>query len=98
MTFAELSFATAPMDRVQFETLLSDISAQLIATNPEQVQETIELALDARPAVLRCRSMRIAFCQRHVRRRKCHLCFVWLWHRARSSRGEFGQDSVLALV
>ena len=47
MTCAELSFATAPMDRVQFETLLSDISAQLIATNPEHVQETIELALDA---------------------------------------------------
>ena len=47
MTCADLSFATAPMERVQFETLLSDISAQLIATNPEHVQEAIELALDA---------------------------------------------------
>ena len=35
------------MERVQFETLLSDISAQLIATNPESVQGTIELALDS---------------------------------------------------
>jgi hypothetical protein len=41
------ALANASMERVQFEMLLSDISAQLIATNPEQVQETIELALDA---------------------------------------------------
>ena len=47
VTRAELSFAITPMDRVQFETLLSDISAQLIASNPEDVQETIELALDS---------------------------------------------------
>ena len=36
----------APADRIQFETLLSDISAQLIAASPEHVQEAIELALD----------------------------------------------------
>ena len=34
------------MDRVQFETLLSDISANLIAVRPERLQETIESALD----------------------------------------------------
>src|SRR5271157_2479634 len=43
---SELSFATTPVDRVQFETLLSDISAQLIAGRPESLQVTIESALD----------------------------------------------------
>ena len=47
VTCSDLSFATGQIDRVQFETLLSDISAQLIASSPENVQETIELALDA---------------------------------------------------
>ena len=46
VTCSELSIATGQRDRVQFETLLSDISAQLIGTNPEHVQETIELSLD----------------------------------------------------
>jgi formate hydrogenlyase transcriptional activator len=43
---SELSVATTLLDRVQFETLLSDISAQLIAVRPERLQETIESALN----------------------------------------------------
>jgi hypothetical protein len=41
------SSATPPGERVQFETLLSDISAQLIAVGSDRLEETIQSALDA---------------------------------------------------
>lgn len=47
VNLAELSFAVTPVERVQFETLLSDVSAQLIASSPDHVQEAIEQALDS---------------------------------------------------
>jgi formate hydrogenlyase transcriptional activator len=42
----ELLSNTTPVDRVQFETLLSDISAQLIAVGSEHLAETIKSALN----------------------------------------------------
>jgi formate hydrogenlyase transcriptional activator len=43
----ELLSNTTPVDRVQFETLLSDISAQLIAVGSEHLADTVESALAA---------------------------------------------------
>lgn len=43
----ELLTNTTPVDRVQFETLLSDISAQLIAVSSEHFRQTVESALEA---------------------------------------------------
>lgn len=42
----ELLSNTPSVDRVQFETLLSDISAQLIAVGSEHLAETVESALE----------------------------------------------------
>lgn len=42
----ELLSNTTPVDRVQFETLLSDISAQLIAVGSEHLAETVKSALE----------------------------------------------------
>lgn len=42
----ELLSNTTPVDRVQFETLLSDISAQLIAVSSEHLAKTVESALE----------------------------------------------------
>ena len=47
MSPSELTIAATPVDRVHFETLLSDISARLIASSPDHVQEAIEQALDS---------------------------------------------------
>jgi hypothetical protein len=40
------SSSREPADRVRFETLITDISARLIGTPPEQVHATIEAALE----------------------------------------------------
>ena len=37
--------ATAPLGRIEFETLISDVSAQLIAADPESVEQAIDHAL-----------------------------------------------------
>lgn len=47
MASLELLSSTTPVDRVQFETLLSDISAQLIAVGSEHLAETVDSALEA---------------------------------------------------
>ena len=47
MTSLQVQSGANPADRIQFETLLSDISAQLIASSPDHVQVTIEQALDS---------------------------------------------------
>jgi formate hydrogenlyase transcriptional activator len=47
VTFLQSQSSVATSDRIQFETLLSDISAQLIASSPDHVQETIVQALGA---------------------------------------------------
>ena len=42
-----LSTATPPANRVEFETLLSDISARLIVVGPDQVEQAVLSALEA---------------------------------------------------
>ena len=42
---AEEPRATAPLGRIEFETLISDVSAQLIAADPESVEQAIDHAL-----------------------------------------------------
>jgi formate hydrogenlyase transcriptional activator len=37
---------TAPVNRIEFEELLSDVSARLIAVDPEHVSQTIQSAID----------------------------------------------------
>ena len=46
VTTLELLSNATPVDRVQFEPLLSDISAQLIAVGSEHLAETVESALE----------------------------------------------------
>jgi formate hydrogenlyase transcriptional activator len=47
MARSRSSTATPPAHRVEFETLLSDISARLISVGPDRVEETVLSALEA---------------------------------------------------
>jgi hypothetical protein len=41
------SSAAPPADRVEFETLLSDISARLVVVGAERVEQEVQSALEA---------------------------------------------------